>query len=542
MNDIQSPAVPCLGGADIELGNFIEGRYAGRDNCADAAQAILNEIDGYPESSYESSSSGSTTKSSPQDRCRRFLAPNGGCVYIDLDHTEICLPEITGARPYVTYLHAMLRHVRRAQVRANRNLPDGERIHVLVNNSDGQGHSYGGHMNLMISRRTFDNLFNRKLHHLLHLGSYQVSSMIFTGQGKVGSENAQPPVDFQIAQRADFFETLVGTQTTFNRPVVNMRDEALCGRFNDEPALRYARLHCIFYDANLCHVANYLKFGVMQIILAMHHEERIDTSLILDDPIAAAVAWSHDCTLRRRMPMMDGRRRTAVDLQSAFAESARRFVDAGRCAVPEAPEILDLWQDTLEKLGRGDLESLAPRLDWVLKRSIIRQAIDENPGLTWGGEQARYLDLLYGSLDPAEGLYLDFEQAGLVETIATDQEIDRAMTHAPEDTRAWGRAALLQESRRHRRVRVTAVDWDGIRFSLLHPDGYTTTRTVDMPDPTGLTRDEVARRLQSNGPISFRQMLERLDEVPVNRNGWTNATTAIDLRGGADQDDSAKPQ
>ena len=52
-----------------------------------------------------------------------------------------------------------------------------------------------------------------------------VSRQVFTGAGKVGTENGASPVDYQISQRADFFEEEVGLETTLKRPIVNTRDE-----------------------------------------------------------------------------------------------------------------------------------------------------------------------------------------------------------------------------------------------------------------------------------------------------------------------------
>ena len=106
------------------------------------------------------------------------------------------------------------------------------------------------------------------------LAAHQVSSIIYTGGGKVGSENGRSAVPFQISQRADFFETLTALQTTYRRPIVNSRDETLCGRqhylsSSKEDAEGLARLHVIFYDASLSHAANVLKSGTMRIILAM---------------------------------------------------------------------------------------------------------------------------------------------------------------------------------------------------------------------------------------------------------------------------------
>ena len=52
-----------------------------------------------------------------------------------------------------------------------------------------------------------------------------MTRQVFTGAGKIGAENGAAPVDYQISQRADFFEEEVGLETTLKRPIVNTRDE-----------------------------------------------------------------------------------------------------------------------------------------------------------------------------------------------------------------------------------------------------------------------------------------------------------------------------
>jgi hypothetical protein len=160
---------------------------------------------------------------------------HGGCVYIDLDHLELCLPEVLSAYDHVACWHAMLRLGQQTVAAANARRPVERRITVLVNNSDGHGQSYGSHLNFLLTRRAWDELVHRKLHHQAYLAAFQVSSIVLTGQGKVGSENGTPGVDYQIAQRADFIETLTGIQTTYRRPLINTRDEALCGAAAWEP-------------------------------------------------------------------------------------------------------------------------------------------------------------------------------------------------------------------------------------------------------------------------------------------------------------------
>ena len=518
--------LPKLCGADIELGNFILGVQSDRGTGYLASRLLLGEIDGLPrlerfrgepcecaacrrarESSNPKERNGGNSKgkasaqsnANPQDWGRKYLASNGGCAYIDLDHLELCLPEVLSAYDHVACWHAMLRIARVALDSANEKLPAGKKIQVLVNNSDGRGNSYGSHLNFLITRRAWDNIFYRKIHYMLYLAAFQASSIVYTGQGKAGNENGAPEVAFQLSGRADFFERLVGAQTTHNRPIVNSRDEPLNGsrvsRVDGDEAEEMARLHVIFFDNTLCHVASLLKVGVMQIVLAMIEAEQVNVELLLDDPVDAVRRWSRDPSLKARAALTTGEELTAIELQLRFLEEARRFVAGGGCdgVVPRAVEILALWEDTLLKLEAGDLVSLAPRLDWVLKFSVLQQVIDQHPQLSWNSPEIKHLDHLYSSLDLSEGLYWAYESGGLVERIVSDQEVERFRVNPPEDTRAWTRAILL---RRAGTDGVDDVDWDSIRLKTGFQRSRTTYRTMEMASPLGFTKADSDRAFE----------------------------------------------
>jgi len=518
--------LPKLCGADIELGNLILGLDRPSGTGRDASRALLREIDGvssgytytyayddyyrrqYPQG-HPSYAGRPSHSYSPQDWGRKFLAANGGCVYIDLDHLEICLPEVRSALEWVACFHAMLRIVRDAMEKANAVQPEGRRIQVLVNNSDGFGNAYGSHLDFLITRRAWTNIFERKLHHMLWLAAYQASSIVFTGQGKVGSENGSPPVAFQLSQRADFFETLTGVQTTHNRPLVNSRDEPLCGLSGD-CSNRMARLHCIFYDSNLCHTANFLKVGVMQIILAMLECELVDSALLLDDPVEAVKTFSRDHTLGATARLASGESTTAVDLQMRFLDAASGFVDRGGCegVVPHADRIISRWADTLCRLKNRELSALAPHLDWVLKLCILEAAMDRHPELDWHSPEIKILDHLYSSLDPNEGLYWTYESLGAVERLVADELIERRTKEPPAATRAYTRAMLLRKAGSSA---IDSVDWDSIRFRI-SSDGrwWYTYRTLLMPNPLALGRSRTARLFGKGAEL--REILDALDD------------------------------
>ncbi len=481
--------VPKLCGADVELGNYVVGS-AHPGSGREAARVLLEAF---------SASAGGVGQvpaapewGAAQDWGRHYLGSNGGAAYIDLDHLELCLPEVRSAFDYVAAWHAMLRLAQTALQRANAARPDRP-VRALVNNRDGHGNSYGGHLNLLVTRHAWHDLMERRLHYLAFLIAHQASTLVLTGQGKVGSENGAPDARYQLSQRADFLEQLVAPQTTWRRPIVNTRDEPLAGRPLDglvdsgHPAARLARLHVICYDSTLCPAATLVRVGSLQIVAAMLEAEVVP-AIALDDPLTAVHEWSRDPGCQVRAPLVDGRRVTAVELQQLIHDEAARFTAGGGCrdAVPRADEILLLWGDMLARLHGRDWAALARRLDWVLKLGMLERAMHCHPDLDWNSPGLKVLDHLYSSLDPDEGLYWAWTRAGGVEETVPEESVARFTSEPPDDTRAWTRAMLL---RRAAPGEVEQVDWDHIEFRLRGPRGR--RLRLWMPDPLEWTRARI---------------------------------------------------
>ncbi len=546
----RSRGIPKIIGYDGEMGNFISGLDRVGGTSSEASRALIREIPGLAEDSgrflwscscnecedkrrrsvassghkyynysdimgaasmYLTSGNhiGGTSGQvdwNPQDHDRRFMAENGGCIYIDLNHIEVCVPETRSAFDHVACWHAQLEYLRGILAAANQKLPDGQKINVLVNNSDGRGNAYGSHMNFLVTRQCWQDIFERRMQYLLYLAAYQVSSIVFTGQGKVGSENGRPEVDFQLSQRADFFEQIVGPHTTYSRPVVNSRDESHCTASRDSSGRiehagsGMARLHSIFFDNTLCHGSTLLKAGVMQIVLAMIEAGHVNLGLLLEDPVTALGVWSHDPGLKATAKMCSGRNVTAVELQMMFLEEAARFVSQRHCddIVPRAHEIVELWADTLEKLRTGNIAALSSRLDWALKFSILNEVISGNENLDWQHPAVKRLDHIYSSLDKEEGLFWAYDRAGRVEHFVKKNEIKKFTKNPPEDTRAWTRAMLLREAGPDR---VSEVDWAQIQFIVGDDEHNLEHRTVDLGNPFGFTRKRTERVFKQAGSL-----------------------------------------
>lgn len=492
-------SVPKVVGFDVELHAMISGPGEGDDTGREAAWLLLDQFDGVPaqgrrtlahtsRAGYAGGQDGYAAEpASTQlvtDQGRLFL-PNGGSAYIDMDHLEIASPEVVSASDHVAAFHAMLRLVADAQHDANSGLPEGTRIRAHASNSDLNGQAWGAHLNILVTRSCYDTLFGRRLHYAQWLAGYQASSVIVSGQGKVGSENGRPEVDFQLSQRADYFATVMGAHTTGNyRPILNTRDEALAGS-------GLARVHYIPCDSNLCHWAGYLKIGVLQVLLAMieANSDLIAPWAILDDPVGAFGEYSRDPGMTVVHPAAGGSRLTALDHQQMLCDAAEAFVSTGRCdaTVPGCHLIVERWRQVLDALVRKDMDYLLGRLDWVLKRALLSDAIADDRSLGWGSPDVKLLDMLYSSLDPSDGLFLHCERSGMIEPVVDGERIEHLAFNPPDETRAWTRGNLIQLLEPDT---IAGVDWHSITVGAGAPHAGLWL-TIDMPDPLGYSRTEM---------------------------------------------------
>ncbi len=141
------------------------------------------------------------TPNQQENIARNKTLVNGARFYVDHAHPEYSCPEVTNARDLVIHEKAGERIVEMARQEANALLPSGSQMLIYKNNSDRKGNSYGAHENYLMDRRTS---FKQIVENLM---PYFVTRQVYTGAGKVGSENRGQRCDFQLSQRADFFET-----------------------------------------------------------------------------------------------------------------------------------------------------------------------------------------------------------------------------------------------------------------------------------------------------------------------------------------------
>jgi proteasome accessory factor A len=415
---------------------------------------------------------------------------NGARYYVDHAHPEYSTPECADAFEATLFDKAGERILARSMEAARRLLPQGQEIVVYKNNSDGKGNSYGCHENYLVDRNVPFAVLVR------NLIPWFVTRQIFTGAGKVGAENGAEPAEYQISQRADFFEEEVGLETTLKRPIVNTRDEP-----HADPQ-KYRRLHVIVGDANLCEVATYLKVGATAIVLAMIEDGFVDKDLSISTPVAAIRAVSHDPSLRQTVDVAELGRCTALDVQWEFLRLARKYAEESgleSCGGEDAGRrVLDRWESVLGAL-ESDPTSLDGQLDWITKQQLL-QAYAARDGLEWNDPKLELLSVQYHDVRPERSLYERLVRAGKVERLLVEDEVRAAMADPPPSTRAYFRGTCLARWADS----VVAANWD----SLVLDVGTDPLRRIPMMEPTRGSKVHVAELFaQVTTP---RQLVERL--------------------------------
>ena len=125
-------------------------------------------------------------------------------------------------------------------------------------------------------------------------------------------------------------------------------------------------------------------------------------------------------------------------------------------AVVDWAWILDCLDDDPDRLDR--------HIDWVIKRKVIQGYIDKR-GIPWTDPRVFMLDLQYHDIRMDRGFYYMLERRGAVERILNDDEINKAKTEPPQDTRARMRGDFIKLARQNN-IQYD-LDWSNIRLGNL---------------------------------------------------------------------------
>ncbi len=493
-------AVKKIIGIETEYGITSRGKFA--TNPVSASSYLVNC---YGREMFEKNTQWDFTDEQPGNDARGFLAEttlvplietqlinvvlqNGARFYVDHAHPEYSSPECGSPLEATLYDAVGELVLNNAMAKAKETLGTLDEIIVYKNNSDGKGNSYGCHENYLMDRHIpFGKIVDEVV-------GFLVTRQIFCGAGKLGCETANNDVRFQISQRADFFEEIVGLETTTKRPIVNTRDEP---HSNHE---KYRRLHLILGDANMSQMATFLKLGSTALVLSMIEEDSLLNGKIrVSNPVAEIKQISYDISLKHLIELEDNNKFTALDLQYVYLEAAQEFVMRGGGEFVGGDEIakniLELWENTLDKLTKDPM-SAHDTIDWVAKYRII-EAYREKHDLEWDSKTLSAIDLQYHDVRKEKSL----SRMANLEKLFSENEIKNAEKEPPHSTRAYFRGKVLSRWPSN----IVSANWDSIVFDL----GEKSLKKVPMLDPMKGTFELVSNLIDESKTVV--ELLDKLE-------------------------------
>ena len=123
-----------------------------------------------------------------------------------------------------------------------------------------------------------------------------------------------------MSQRAEHIWESVSSATTRSRPIINTRDEP-----HADPE-RYRRLHVIVGDSNMSETTTLLKVGTAELVLRLIEAGVPMRDFTLENPIRAIRDMSRDRTGQVKVALSNGRRISALELQTEYYEKVSEFV------------------------------------------------------------------------------------------------------------------------------------------------------------------------------------------------------------------------
>ncbi|WP_167148877.1 proteasome accessory factor PafA2 family protein [Actinomyces sp. ZJ308] len=419
---------------------------------------------------------------------------NGARLYVDHAHPEYSSPEVLTPRDALVWDRAGEVVARRAMTA----LSDGsgsagapEEIVLYKNNVDGKGAAYGSHENYLVRR----DLPLEELASILT--PFLVTRPVLVGAGRVGIGQRSERPGFQISQRADYVESEIGLQTTFNRPIINTRDEP------HADGARWRRMHVINGDANRFDVPIYLKVATTDLLLwfleQAHAEEtdelkdalmELGRMAITADPVEEHWAVSHDPTLTYELTTRGGAM-TALEIQRTCLNAVTPAVT--RSGDPEAQRALDLWRqslDALEQWSRDGTGPAAQLVEWVAKYELC-EGLRRRSGTGWDDPRLAALDIQWADLRPGRSVVDKLDAAGRIHRLVSEAEVQRAAVTPPEGTRAAIRGTAIR-----RYPQIVSASWTCL---VLDVPGTPELLRLRLPDDVAVDPDETVTILEEIG-------------------------------------------
>lgn len=406
-----------------------------------------------------------------------LFLPNGARLYLDIGaHPEYATAECVRVRDLVAQDQAgreILASMAQAATASLERRGTPGRVHVLANNTDSVGNTYGCHESYSVPRDLDPEVV------LPVLASFLATRPVLVGSGAAltGTDAARGQGDedeaWGLSPRAPFLGHLTSADTTGKRALVNTRDEP-----HADPS-RWRRLHVTSADTLMSETAAGLRSALTLLLLDALEAAEDFTDLVLDEPLRTLAGLGSSPWGDVPARTTGGRDLSAVDVQEEFVSRLLDRLD--RTGVPVALEgadhlVRDLAPRMIHALRSRDVSGIDTEVDWAVKRRLMEAHRARHPELGGTGLEVlrSRVDLAFHDLEPTAGLNAPLRAQGALAELCTHEERARAVDHAPA-TRAALRGAFVRACLA--RGADFAVSWDQVRLDS------PPTSPVDLPDP-----------------------------------------------------------
>jgi proteasome accessory factor A len=275
---------------------------------------------------------------------------NGSRYYLDTgNHNEFSSPELSTPRQIAVYDRAAEQILLRAKAAVQTQL-DGIDVCITKNNINfskpdlatwGQHEAYTCWIPLEEAA--------------VQLTPHLASRVAYAGAGCLSAHPGG--MGFELSQRARHMTRMQGAETTHERAIFCTR----AWKSSDMSDAGWTRTNLISKDSQRCSFGMYLTYGVTALLFMMMNEgHKIGRAVQLKNPVDAMRAFSLDPWLRVKVPLANGKKVTAIDIQRSYIREAQPHVESGQYPL-WTNEVLNHWAVTLEQLENNPL-LLADRL------------------------------------------------------------------------------------------------------------------------------------------------------------------------------------
>lgn len=366
---------------------------------------------------------------------------NGGRFYVDHAHPEYSTPETLNSYDAVLWDAAGEFLARKAMEIVQ---SQGKEIVLYKNVTDGKGAAYGAHESYLLARALPYEFLKQAL------VGFLVTRPIICGAGRVGLGQHSEEPGFQLSARADFVGDLVGLQTTFNRPILNTRDEA-------HACAPWRRLHVINGDANrfqfstLYRVASTRAWlSALELCGKLGDNPGIFSDLAVENPVESTWQVSRDIHFETTLTCKDTKERSALEWQWCAANRVWDYLETCGETVENttARQDTSLWLEALTLL-REDRQAAGKRIEWLGKFQVF-EALSRRGGGEWSDPKLQALDLRWADLRGGASVLDKLTP----EILFSPAQVQSAALNPPETTRAWLRGQAVRD-----RADLVAASW-----------------------------------------------------------------------------------